>query len=156
MATMWIRTIKPPVTSPSSSQFCQLLATLQTLLSNLFLKSDEWWCSPWLFYDQRCSFSPPLQACETDRRTLHTAGVVVQPLPPHGTYCWGLTLLKVKVMVIVFNTNTSSLLLTPHDPEALASLGSKFISWYFYARGKRKKSNQYQLWEIICISSRQI
>lgn len=51
-------------------------------------------------------------------------------------------MVKVNMMVIVLDTNTSSLLLTPHDPEAVVPLVSKFISWYFYARGKRRESNQ--------------
>ena len=42
--------------------------------------------------------------------------------------CTGLTLVKVNMTVIVFDTNCSSLLLTPHDPETLVPLGSRFIS----------------------------
>lgn len=41
-------------------------------------------------------------------------------------------------MVMSFDTNTSSLLTFPHDPETWVPLGSRFISWYFYAREKIK------------------
>lgn len=53
-------------------------------------------------------------------------------------WCWGLTLRKVKEMFIVLDTNTSSLLLTPHDPVTVVPLGSKFISSYFCGREKRR------------------
>lgn len=55
-------------------------------------------------------------------------------------YCLfgGLTLVKVNTMVMSFDVSCSSLLLTPHAPVAMVPLGSKFISWYFYVRGKRR------------------
>lgn len=49
-------------------------------------------------------------------------------------------MVKVNRTVIVLDTNTSSLLLTPHDPETVVPFGSRFISSYFYARGKRRES----------------
>lgn len=55
-------------------------------------------------------------------------------------YCLfgGLTLVKVNTMVMSFDVSCSSLLLTPHVPVAMVPLGSKFISWYFCVRGKRR------------------
>ena len=67
--------------------------------------------------------------------------------------CWGLTLRKVREMFTVLDTNTSSLLLTPHDPETVVPLGSKFISSYFCGREKRgwiKPATRLQ--EMICRS----
>lgn len=42
-----------------------------------------------------------------------------------------LTLMKVNTTFMVLDTSVSSLLLTPHDPDTVVTLGSKFISSYF-------------------------